>query len=154
MDKKEYQKRLPKKRVSAAGLIFNDAGEILIVKTTYKKHWSMPGGTVDQDESPKDACKRELREELGLDLKPGKLLSVSYEWPKDDGIEVLMFYFNCSVLGQEQIEKIKLQEEEIEKYQFIKIEKIREFLSETTSRKLERAIEILKGENKSIYLEY
>ncbi len=154
MDKKEYQKSLPKKRVSSAGLIFNEDGEILILKTTYKDHWSMVGGTVDENESPKEACKREIQEEIGLDLDVGNLLMVSYEWPRDENIEVLMFYFDCGVVEQEMIKKISLQEEEIEKYQFLPVEQAKNLLSETTKRKLEKALEVLKEPATSVYLEY
>ena len=40
---------------SAAVLIENEQGELLIVKSNYKDHWSLPGGIVDPGESPLEA---------------------------------------------------------------------------------------------------
>ena len=46
---------------SAAVLIENEQGELLIVKAGYKDHWSLPGGIVDTGESPLEAAVREQR---------------------------------------------------------------------------------------------
>ena len=46
---------------SAAVLIENEQGELLIVKAGYKDHWSLPGGIVDAGESPLEAAVRESR---------------------------------------------------------------------------------------------
>ncbi|WP_243704775.1 NUDIX hydrolase [Micromonospora sp. KC723] len=61
---------------------------------TYKDVWEVPGGTVEPDESPADACTREIKEELGLSVPMGTLLCV--DWvpaspPWDGG---LMFVFD------------------------------------------------------------
>jgi 8-oxo-dGTP diphosphatase len=63
----------------AAGLLlFDAAGRVLLVKPTYKDHWDVPGGVVESNESPRDAARRELGEELGLDREPGELLCVDW----------------------------------------------------------------------------
>jgi 8-oxo-dGTP diphosphatase len=50
----------------AAGALFTDpAGRLLMVRPTYKEFWDIPGGYVEPGESPRDACTREVREELG-----------------------------------------------------------------------------------------
>ncbi len=69
MTDQEYLKNLPRKRMASGVIFFNEAGEILIVKPSYKDHWSVPGGVIDKDESPRDAALREVKEEVGLDLK-------------------------------------------------------------------------------------
>ncbi|MEV6811714.1 NUDIX domain-containing protein [Micromonospora sp. NPDC051296] len=40
--------------------------------------WEIPGGTVEPDESPADACTREVREELSLSVSAGALLCVDW----------------------------------------------------------------------------
>ena len=54
----DYYKNLPKKRMAAGALIFNNQEEILFVKPGYKDHWSIPGGVIEKNESPKAACLR------------------------------------------------------------------------------------------------
>lgn len=57
----QYYKGLPKKRMGVGALFLNDKNEILIVKPSYKDHWSVPGGVVDENESPRQACIREVK---------------------------------------------------------------------------------------------
>jgi len=79
----DYYKNLPKKRMGVGVLIFNDKEEVLIVKTSYKDHWSIAGGVVEEKESPKETLIREVKEEIGLDLKEVKFLSVDYIFDHD-----------------------------------------------------------------------
>src|SRR5690606_12767250 len=65
VNRKAYQRTLPRKRVSAGCLLFDEAGRLLIVNPTYKDGWEIPGGAVEANESPLDGCIREIREELG-----------------------------------------------------------------------------------------
>ncbi|MCX6716561.1 MAG: NUDIX hydrolase [Candidatus Taylorbacteria bacterium] len=72
----DYYKNLPKKRMGAGAIFLNEKDEILIVKPSYKDFWSMAGGVVEKNESPKDACIREVKEEIGINLKEAKLTTV------------------------------------------------------------------------------
>lgn len=49
-------------------LVLNDAGEVLLVKNSYRRRWSLPGGWVDPGESFEDAVVREVAEETGVIL--------------------------------------------------------------------------------------
>lgn len=60
--------RIAKPRtLGVKGYVQNDRGEILLVRTSYEGHWSLPGGGVEKHEHPRAAILRELREETGLD---------------------------------------------------------------------------------------
>ncbi len=48
-------------------------GKILLVKSSYRKTVSLPGGYVHRNEDPRDAAARELREELGITVPSGAL---------------------------------------------------------------------------------
>ena len=68
---------LPGIPVSAGALIFDRAGRLLILKPTYKSGWTIPGGVMEADgESPWEACRREVREETGIDVARGRLAAV------------------------------------------------------------------------------
>ena len=119
-----YYANLPKKNMASGALIFDTDNKLLIVKPSYKDHWSIPGGVVEKNESPYDACKREVFEEVGLQITPTKLLAVNYMGDEKDEIDALMFIFDSGVLSCDFKEKIKLQENEIEEYKFIETHEI------------------------------
>ena len=50
----------------------------------YPNVWDVPGGHVDEGESPMDALVRELREELGIEIDRSRAVSVLRHSPKKD----------------------------------------------------------------------
>lgn len=142
----------PKKYMASGALIRNKAGEMLIVHPTYKDRWEIPGGIVEQNESPKAACERELLEELGLDIEVGRLLIVDYSINIYDQ-ENLQFIFDGGVLTNEQIEVIRLPDDELKQYEFIQPNT--DFLAKR-DRLGPRVTEALKAleSNMSAYLEF
>jgi 8-oxo-dGTP pyrophosphatase MutT (NUDIX family) len=61
---------LPLKRAVATMLFIDRSGRVLVVKPTYKPGWELPGGSVEDGESPATAATREVDEELGLRYLP------------------------------------------------------------------------------------
>ena len=64
-----------------AAVIRDDGGRILITQRPRGGHleflWEFPGGKLRRDELPRDALRRELREELGIEIEVGDLLLVT-----------------------------------------------------------------------------
>jgi 8-oxo-dGTP diphosphatase len=46
------------------------AGEILLVKNSYRRHYTLPGGYIRASETPSEAGARELAEEVGIEVHP------------------------------------------------------------------------------------
>ena len=76
MEKKAFQQTLPKKRISAGCLFFDEKGRLLVVNPTYKETWEIPGGVVERNESPREAIIREVSEELGVPVEKAKLIFI------------------------------------------------------------------------------
>ncbi|MDM4720025.1 NUDIX hydrolase [Micromonospora sp. WMMA1363] len=74
-----------RKRVGADALIRNEQGHVLLVNPRYKPDWDLPGGMAEANEPPHQAAEREIREELGLELKVNKLLVVDWVPPHGPG---------------------------------------------------------------------
>jgi 8-oxo-dGTP diphosphatase len=82
------------KRVVAA-LIFKD-GKVLVCQRTRHQtmplKWEFPGGKIEEGEQPRDALRRELEEELGIDAKIGEEVSrVRHEYPGGGSVELRFF---------------------------------------------------------------
>ena len=54
--------------VSVAGLVTNDCGDILLIKSP-RRGWEYPGGMVEPGETFQDALLREIKEEAGIDVE-------------------------------------------------------------------------------------
>ena len=58
-------------------LVTDDAGRVLVVRTTYLgPGWMLPGGRVERSETPHRAAIRETREETGLDVTVDRLVLI------------------------------------------------------------------------------
>ena len=148
----EFYENLPKKRMASGAIFFNEKMEILVVKPTYIDDWSIPGGIVELNESPAEGCRRELKEEISLDIKLKDLLIVDYYNGTETSTESLNFIFYGGILNASSINEIKLPPEELENYKFINVERIEAYLSGRLLRRVKQAI-IALDEKKTLYLE-
>ena len=151
----DYYMRLPKKRMGAGALIFNTKGEVLLVKPTYKGHWSIPGGTVDENESPRHACIREIKEEIGLDITSLTFLCVDYTPAIGDKNEAIQFAFYGGTLTDIQISSIHLQEEELCEFRFVSVDEAVELTGghmRNLAKRIPKCIDAIKT-GTAVYLE-
>ena len=59
----------PSFTVGAMALIERGDGRVLLVRQVYRERWGVPGGLLDRGEGPADAVRREILEEVGLDVE-------------------------------------------------------------------------------------
>ena len=103
--------------VSAGALIFDRDGRLLILKPTYKPGWTIPGGVMEADgETPWQACRREVREECGLEVSRGRLACMDFRPPGPRRPGGIRFLFDCGAIGHRRLAAIVLQPEEISSY--------------------------------------
>ena len=113
---------LPRIPVSAGALIFDRAGRLLILKPTYKSGWTIPGGVMEADgESPWAACRREVREETGIEVTRGRLAAMDFRRPRPGRPGGIRFLFDCGKVSDEALAGLTLQPEEISEARFVRL---------------------------------
>jgi 8-oxo-dGTP diphosphatase len=132
---------LPRIPASAGALVWDRKGRLLILKPTYKSGWTIPGGVVEADgESPWEACRREAREECGLDLPHGRLACVDFLRPRPGRPGGMRFLFDCGVLNDPKLADIVLQEDEISAYRLARVDRALRLLSGPVRRRVAAAV--------------
>lgn len=148
----DYVASLGRKRMGAAVLFTDPAGRVLLVEPTYKDYWEVPGGAVDANESPYDAAVRELKEELGLSVAPGRLLLVDWVPPRPGRTEGVMFVFDGGGLSETQTAEIVVPSEELAGWAWCTLAEARECLSDLLARRVEAALRARSDRN-TAYME-
>ena len=60
-------------KITGAIVLVRVGGELLLIRNSYRRWYSVPGGRVGRGEEPRLAAARELREEVGLAVEPEAL---------------------------------------------------------------------------------
>lgn len=100
----------PRFTVTAGAIVFNDDGEILLLKHRFRagSGWGLPGGFLEAGEQPLDALRRELREEIGLEVRDAEIFAArSFRKPRQ--VEVL---FTCKATGDVQPQAMEVERAE------------------------------------------
>lgn len=126
---------------SSLGAITNGEGKILLIYHKDLKQWGFPGGLQNLDESIEETVKREVSEELNLNLKVDSLLGVysSPDWhhsfSNGDLVQNLSFLFKMENLTP--LMNITIEEEEIETYDFFDLQHLPKDCSPLTRQQCE-----------------
>ncbi len=88
---------------AANGIVFNEAGEVLLQKRADNGWWALPGGWVDPGESVEQAAVREVWEETGLRVSVERLVGVYsdpkyytiMQYPGGETVQFVAIVFEC-----------------------------------------------------------
>ena len=86
----------PVYQAASAALLTRESGEVLMVASPYRSDLVLPGGVVEEDESPASAAEREVAEETGLDVSVSRLLVVQHLQAEGNRTSSLRFVFDCA----------------------------------------------------------
>jgi mutator protein MutT len=82
----------------AAGIVV-EAGRVLVAQRKPGGHlaglWEFPGGKVAEKEDPREAVRRELAEELALDVMVGEVVDVTFHRYTDAERPILLLFFDA-----------------------------------------------------------
>lgn len=114
----------------------NDEWRYLLVKHPKSENWALPGWHIEENETIFDAIHREIKEEFNLDIEiiweknwfksdnilefpaPISIYNIWYNSNKHWFVEKQEYIFKAKIIWWE----LKIQEEEIEEYDFYKNE--------------------------------
>ncbi len=101
------------KHIEVVAAVIKHEGKIFATQRGYgefKDGWEFPGGKMESGESPQEALKREIKEELDTDIRVGKLIkTVDTDYPT---FHITMHVFWAEVVSGE----LKLLEHEAAKW--------------------------------------
>lgn len=89
------------KRIEVVAAIIRKEGRIFATQRGYgewKDWWEFPGGKMEPGETPEEALKREIREELSTEIRVDDLLcTVEYDYPK---FALTLHCYLCSLVTE------------------------------------------------------
>lgn len=123
-----------------ADVLLRDArGDVLLVDPSYKPDWDLPGGMAEANEPPHLAAERELREELGLEVRVGPLLVVDWLAPHGPWDDSLMFVFDGGVVSSPG--ELRPTDDELIDCRFVSLEHARALLRPYVWHRLWHAVD-------------
>ncbi|WP_046470576.1 NUDIX domain-containing protein [Allosalinactinospora lopnorensis] len=150
----EFFESLPRSRGAASALLCDGDGRLLLVKPTYKPGWNLPGGVIDEGESPLQACRRECVEELGFVPRLSGLVCVDWQPPhlSPDRRPATVFVFSGR-LSPGGFEAIRLPAEELSEAVLADPAGLGDYLRESVVRRIGHAVRAARRGH-TLYLEH
>ena len=88
----------PRFTVTAGAFVFDEQGRILLLEHEFRpdSRWGIPGGFLNKGEQPEEAMRRELREEVALEVADVQFL-FARTLPRPHQVEI---HFACTTKGE------------------------------------------------------
>ncbi|MFG3225165.1 NUDIX domain-containing protein [Kitasatospora sp. NPDC048194] len=152
MSDSQPQEVVAQPRTAAGVLFFDGDNRVLLVKPTYKPGWEIPGGYLHAGETPSEGVAREVKEELGITPPIGRLLVVDWAPHPAEG-DKLLFVFDGGTLPADELNRIAVDQVEIDEYAFHAIDQVDTLLIPRLARRV-RAAADSRSRGSTDYLEH
>lgn len=134
-----YYAGLPRRRCGSGALFLDAAGRVLVVEPVYKPVWEIPGGVVEAGEHPRQTCRRECAEELGIEPRIGRLLALEHKCEPEPLGDSIMFVYDGGMLSDPSV--IRLQTAELRSFRFVEPDELERFVSPRLAHRIRCAID-------------
>lgn len=138
-----YQKQNKLHIVAVVAVIRNSEGKYLVLKRhekeiAYPGMYTFPGGKVEDNDTVEETLAKEVAEEAGLKLKPGKILLKDKSFVRPDGQTAKSFSYLCEV---EDSKNVKI-EGDFTDYKWVNLEDLKNLPHVGIEEELIRADEL------------
>lgn len=110
-------------KIKLAGCVIkNSEGKILLLhrNTSNRNQWEIPGGKIDEGEDPEQTAKREVKEELGIDVEIFNKIGEKEFF--EDGYAMDYIWYSAKIISGEP----KLMEDKFDKFGYFSFDKLKE----------------------------
>lgn len=90
-------------------------------------------------ESPWEACRREVREECGIDVGRGRLACIDFRRPREGRPGGVRFLFDCGAIDDSSLAAIVVQPAEISEYRIVALSDALSLLRRPVRRRVRAA---------------
>ncbi len=97
----------PRFAVTTGAVVVDRRGRVLLLKHVFRvgSGWGIPGGFMEKGEQPEEAVRRELREEVGLEVESARLVFVR-TLKRPTQVEIM---FHCRPLGEASPQSLEIK---------------------------------------------
>jgi mutator protein MutT len=116
----------PVPAIGVGGIVFNDKRQVLMIQRNQPPAmglWSVPGGKLEAGESLADTCKREIKEETGLDVAVKNIVAVVER--RIEGFHYVVIDFLACLVGDENT--LPVAQSDVAEAKWIGLENIEEY---------------------------
>lgn len=122
--------------VSVGAIVTNDEGQVLLLDHVLRpgSGWGIPGGFINENEQPAEAVKREICEEIGLEIEHIELLQAQ---TTKRHVEIL---FRARAQGEGKIKSVEIKE-----VKWFALDEMPEEMSRVQKQVIKRVLKDKKG---------
>lgn len=136
---------LPKKRMIAHALFRDEQSRVLLLETTYKPDWELPGGVVEPGESPRVGGAREIEEELGIVVDLGEPALIDWMPPYLGWADAVEFIYDGGVLSPAVAATLGTDDREIRAIHWVEPPDVPTRVTELSARRIALLLDGFRG---------